>query len=609
MKHILLFLVIFSHGSLFGQLSVISSDESEHFLYVENTLLYVAQDIQLTQTANSMKPTLYLRENAELIQGEASSNLNGGTGNLSIYQRGTSSAYDYNYWSLPVAVRSTASSILDYIYEPIDELNSTRASLSSGLNGVSHPLQISSSWIYAFSGSNYSNWQYLGNQFDLYPGEGFSMKGVAGLNPTQIKGNSVNPGNAQLYDFNGTPNNGLIEIPIKKDQILLIGNPYPSSLNLDQFLMDNKSLTGIAYFWDSKADVNSHYLSDYVGGYGTYSPGLRQYAPPIVQNLTGYQLFKGSDMQRSPSPVAQGFMVIGRYDGVVRFENKYRVYANENTPTQFKSTQQNAGAMTLKTMFNSTYEKNLILGFNDASTTLIDHAMDAESMEFKPNDIFWNIGERRFVINVQPKVDEELIPLQLQLERDSQVTFSIEKLDHFDPDRIFIYDSLDKLYFGIRSGSVSLNLPAGIYKDRFYVSFIEKLPAEQQEITNDATPTSLDKPDITNNTENPEDPGTNLPLIEDIKTFDDKPTRVLLNSVEIFQNNKHQQLEIKLYYQSWIAQVSVFDLQGKQVFKHTILQKEKEFIYPTANLSKGIYIVRVKTKDEIEISKKIKVSN
>ncbi|WP_299156758.1 hypothetical protein [uncultured Christiangramia sp.] len=270
MKHTLLFLLIFSAGSVFAQLSITSSAEAEHYVYVQNRLLYVEKEISIDQKDSASRAGIYLRNNAGLLQGESDSNKNTGTGKLSVYQRGTSSGYDYNYWSLPVAVRSTEQSLVDYIFAPKDVLNSDKASLISDLNGKSDPLQISNRWLYAFSGTGYSNWQYLGNQFDLLPGEGFSMKGVNGFNLSTIKSEAINPGNAQLYDFRGIPNNGLIEIPIKKDQILLIGNPYPSLFDLDRFLLENKATTGIAYFWDSKAEVNSHYLSDYVGGYGTY---------------------------------------------------------------------------------------------------------------------------------------------------------------------------------------------------------------------------------------------------------------------------------------------------------------------------------------------------
>ncbi|WP_405198518.1 T9SS type A sorting domain-containing protein [Christiangramia sp. LLG6405-1] len=609
MKHTLLFLLIFSAGSVFAQLSITSSAEAEHYVYVQNRLLYVEKEISIDQKDPGSKAGVYLRNNAGLLQGESDSNKNTGTGKLSVYQRGRSSAFDYNYWSLPVAVRSTEQSLVDYIFAPIDELNSDKASLIPDLNGTSNPLQISNRWLYAFSGTGYSNWQYLGNQFDLLPGEGFSMKGVNGINLGMIKSEAINPGNAQLYDFRGIPNNGLIEIPIKKDQILLIGNPYPSLFDLDRFLLENKATTGIAYFWDSKAEVNSHYLSDYVGGYGTYSPGLRQYAPPIFRNESGAELFRGAEVNRSPSPIGQGFMVIGKQDGILRFTNSHRIYKGDDQIPIFKTSQeQESTTLTLKVTFNSSHEKNLILGFDERSTDQVDHGMDAKSMEQKSNDIFWDLNDINYVINVQPKIDEKLIPLLPQLKENTEVEFSISDLKNFDPDRVFIYDAEQNLYFGIRSGSLSLSLPAGQYKDRFYLSFIEKLP-EQAENTEKPDESESNEEQQNTEEESPEVGNTQNPETEDLKVFDSKPPRVLLNSIEIFQNNKLEQLEIKLFYNSWITQVSIYDLQGKQVYQQVLQNREKEFLYPTGNLSNAIYIVKVKTHDQIEISKKIRIRN
>ncbi|MFV9482201.1 T9SS type A sorting domain-containing protein [Christiangramia sp. ASW11-125] len=610
MKHTLLFLLIFSASSVFAQLSVTSSAEAEHYLYVENRLLYVEQEINIDQKDPGTKSGIYLRNNAGLLQGETDYNKNTGTGKLSVYQRGTSSAYDYNYWSLPVAVRSTEQSLIDYIFAPEDVLNSEKVSLSSDLNGKSDPLQISNRWLYAFSGTGYSNWQYLGNQFDLFPGEGFSMKGVNGLDLRVINSEAINPGNAQLYDFRGIPNNGLIEIPIKKDQILLIGNPYPSLFDLDRFLLENKATTGIAYFWDSKAEVNSHYLSDYVGGYGTYSPGLRQYAPPIFRNESGAELFQGAEVNRSPSPIGQGFMVIGKQDGIIRFTNNQRIYKGDDQIPIFKTSQRpSSTTLTLKITFNALHEKNLVLGFDERSTDQVDHGMDAKSIEQKSNDIFWNLNDINYVINVQPKIDEKLIPLLLQLKEHTQVEFSISDLQNFDPDRVFIYDAEQNLYFGIRSGSLSLSLSEGNYKNRFYLSFIEKLPPQEEENPEQINENENNEEQESAAEESTEDNNTQDAETEDLKVFDSKPPRVLLNSIEIFQNNKQEQLEIKLFYDSWITQIRIYDLQGKQVYQQVLQNREKEFLYPTGNLSNAIYIVKVKTNDQIEISKKVRISN
>ncbi|WP_295182341.1 T9SS type A sorting domain-containing protein, partial [uncultured Christiangramia sp.] len=191
----------------------------------------------------------------------------------------------------------------------------------------------------------------------------------------------------------------------------------------------------------------------------------------------------------------------------------------------------------------------------------------------------------------------------------TEVEFSISDLQNFDPDRVFIYDAEQNLYFGIRSGSLSLSLPAGHYKNRFYLSFIENLPEDQEENSEEIDESESNEEQQNTDEGSTEDSNSQDPETEDLKVFDSKPPRVLLNSIEIFQNNKQEQLEIKLFYDSWITQVSMYDLQGKQVYQQVLQNREKEFLYPTGNLSNAIYIVKVKTHDQIEISKKIRINN
>ncbi|MFV8226879.1 T9SS type A sorting domain-containing protein [Christiangramia aquimixticola] len=584
MKYALLFFLIFSQGICFAQLHISPSAEGDSYLYVRDRLLFVEKDINLyLNKKEHTQASLYLRKQAQLLQGFNSNIPNKGNGKISVFQKGTTGSYDYNYWGLPVAVSSPNFSLNDYIYEPITNTLSKNAKLISSLDGKASPLAISSNWIYTFSGTGYSNWQYLGKYFDLLPGEGFSMKGVDGVNLNQIEEEIINPGAAQTYDFRGLPNNGKIEISVKKDQILLLGNPYPSAIDLNKFLKDNKATTGIAYFWDSKAATNSHYVSDYVGGYGTYSPGTGQYLPPIFKRTgDGYTTGEsGIYIDRKTSPIAQGFMIIGKTDGVVLFDNSHRLYAgNQKEKSVFKSSEDQISLVKMNIEFSNSTKKQLILAFEDSSTMEEDHAMDARKMDYPKTDINWEIALKDYVINVRPKKEKELIPLHLSLEAEADIEFSIAEFLNFTPDRFFIYDASQDLYYGITNGALKLNLPAGDYRERFYVSYIEKLPEEVINQTDKEVPAELKK-----------------------------PARVLLNSIEIFQNNLEHQLEVAVLYESGLSSVGIFDLNGKLVKVENFKAGKKDFIISTYNLSNAVYIVKVRTKDNIEISKKISVKN
>ncbi len=577
--------MIFSSCGIYAQLHVSPSDKSDSYLYVKDRVLYVQNGIDLMENRRKeTQASIYLRKEAQLLQGPKNKNLNSGDGKISVFQEGTSNAFDYNYWGLPVKLENDKNIKLnDIIYEPLDKTESRKANLISGLDGNSRPLNISSKWIYTFSGHTYSNWQYAGDHFDLYPGEGFSMKGVNGINPDEIEGKVINSGSAQTYDFRGLPNDGRIELSIAQDQLLLVGNPYPSVLNLDDFLIQNTATTGIAYFWDSRENGTSHYLSDYEGGYGAYSPGAGIYVPAIFKNYPNEEETgeSGDVYVRKFSPIGQGFMVIGKTTGKVVFENSQRYFQKENRESsQFRKVESNSNeipSLRLNVQIDSIYTRQLVLAFNENATIGEDHAMDARKLDGVNNDISWNINNEDFVINVLPKKDEELIPLKLSLKKESVIHFSAADFNNFNPDRLFIYDTKEDLYYSIKTGYLKLKLPSGDYPNRFFVSFIEKLPLIDQ------TKTPVD--------------------------YRDKPAIVLLNTFDIYQNNRLEQLEVKVLYETDIRNIRLYDLNGKLLFNQKINGNQKEYYLPTGNLSTAVYIVKVNTSDNIELTKKIGIKN
>ena len=582
MRLSLLFLMIFSASTAFAQLHIQPSEKSDSYIYAKDRLVFVNNEINLTENhRKETQASIYLRKGSQLLQGNKNTNQNKGSGKISIFQEGTSNAYDYNYWGLPVAVGGDSKQINDLIYEPLSKTESRNTKLISALDGHSDPLGISNRWIYTFSGANYSNWSYAGDHFDLLPGEGFTMKGVNGYNLNEIEGQAINRGSAQTYDFRGLPNDGLIELPIKKDQILLVGNPYPSALNLDKFLTENTSSTGIAYFWDSRKNGNSHYLTDYEGGYGTYSPGAGIYVPAIFRKYpdaseTGET---GQVYSRKISPVAQGFMIIGKNDGKVSFQNSQRIFQKESLGTsEFKSPETPISSLRLNIEMDSAYVRQLVLAFKEDATPDEDHAMDARKMDNSPSDISWSLSGEAFVINVRPKKDEELIPLKITLDKETSLQFSVSELNNFNPDRLFIYDSRDDLYFGIKTGYLKMSLPKGEYNERFYLSFIDKLPVNKAD---------------------PQAP----------EGFKSKPPNILLNTIDIFQNNREEQLEVKILYESGLSNFRLYDLNGKLLFNQNFKGVPKDFTFPTGNLGNAVYIVKVNTTDKRELTKKIGIRN
>ena len=116
------------------------------------------------------------------------------------------------------------------------------------------------------------------------------MKGTSGSDATvpHTGAGQNNAGSRQRYDFRGKPNDGTITNAVLAGNFTLIGNPYPSAIDLNAFLNDPVNaavIDGRALFWEQAA-VNSHMLNQYQGGYGIYTPGTG-YTPADFWSYNG----------------------------------------------------------------------------------------------------------------------------------------------------------------------------------------------------------------------------------------------------------------------------------------------------------------------------------
>ena len=288
------------------------------FVYASNQYVYVKKALELSATTSNF----YLRNDGQLLQGTTGSGANKGLGNLSVFQEGTVNNYQFNYWCSPVGNSETTTSVnnpfgITQLGRPTTITATTPATASETYEGTASPLTISPFWINKFlvNLSSYSDWVQVGSASAINAGEGFTMKGSSGTDDIVFNGVANNPdGKHQRYDFRGKPNDGTIEIPVLPGEWTLTGNPYPSAIDLQAFLVGELNCTGTAYFWEQDKTVNSHYLSDYKGGYGTYSLlNLYVKAPFYSYDgagnpITNVQTGTGGDYKRKYAPIGQGFM-------------------------------------------------------------------------------------------------------------------------------------------------------------------------------------------------------------------------------------------------------------------------------------------------------------
>jgi len=336
------------------------------YVFMTNQYMTVMQDVNLNNTGN-----FYLRNTSQLLQKGTGASVNSGTGKLSVFQEGTVNNFQYNYWCSPVGTGAAGNPFgVSLLNRPTGLISSTAAEIlpPSNLNGTTtggagSTMQVASYWIWKFVSLSpvYANWQYVGNTQTLNPGEGFTMKGTSGTDALVADADGVQNKNllSQRYDFRGRPNDGTISVAISNGNLTLIGNPYASAINLNMYLVEHTGrsynattgvispggnpnvINGSAYFWEHSKTANTHNLTGYVGGYGTYvangvnigTPGTwtsatwNTYNGNGTLNTTGAS--SGSNFKRQFTPIGQGFMVQGIAAGSSVMKNAYRVFVKE----------------------------------------------------------------------------------------------------------------------------------------------------------------------------------------------------------------------------------------------------------------------------------------
>lgn len=416
------------------------------------------------------------------------------SGSIKRDQQGQSNLYNYNYWSSPVGTVNTTANNVNYTVGSVmkDGTTTTPQNIKwiGGYNGApTSPISIARYWLYKFDNyaNAYANWVQMNENSAVRVGQGYTMKGSGAASGTQN------------YSFVGKPNNGLINSnSISANQILLAGNPYPSSLDSEAFINDNESsINGTIYFWEHYATNNSHYLKDYQGGYATRN--LTGGVAPSSANVDFISKL-GTPSRGIPNrfiPVGQAFFLIGKADsgGTIIYNNNQRSFHKENDATnsnvmykitpQTKQLWQNndndvvveENYKKIRLGFNSRndYHRQILLGFIDGKATdEMDFGYDAYNMDNFPNDMFFLIGADNFIIQGVGAFNKNAsYPIGVKTDAEGIVKFMIDEVENFDPNQaIYIYDSETNTYNNIRTNNYEVNLIAGTNTTRFSLRFL-----------------------------------------------------------------------------------------------------------------------------------------
>jgi hypothetical protein len=530
-------------------------------------------------------------------------------------EQGTGSSYNYNDWSLSVgaingntATRGTgvastnaSTTIESVLFDGTNSSNPKPITFSSSYNvadgAATSPITISTYWMYTFNGADndYNAWNKIDEKTPLLPGEGFTMKGSSGASAVS---------DSQNYVFKGKPYNGDFTLPIAAGNDRLVGNPYPSAMDANEFILDNIKDTinleegqntvnvfnGALYFWHHFAK-STHNLADYQGGYATYTlmGGTQAYASDTRINATGAA---GNKIPERYIPVNQGFFVVAALDasidsttttvdgGNIVFKNSQRVfvrkgYTGTNTGSLFfksnvKKNKQKSikivdqrAKIRLDFSSNRGYHRQLLLGADAHASKNFDIGYDALLADLNEDDMFWNLNGAKMVIQaVNSFTDSEEIPIGIKLKEDGLISIKIDSLENLDSQvEIFIKDAETNQISPINNFPFQINLLAGEYLDRFSLTFKAKV---------------VDTP------------------IKIVKSE---------SSIQVFMNNKISELQIINTNNTKIVDINVFNYLGQRIKTWNSNLNLNRFGLPLKAAS-GVYVVQINTTKGM-ISKKI----
>ncbi|MDO9276265.1 MAG: LamG-like jellyroll fold domain-containing protein [Lutibacter sp.] len=578
-----------------------------------------------------------LEGESQLVQGDDSILDENSGGYIERDQQGTANSFNYNYWSSSVGPIGIGVGSNNAGYAISGVLKDGTSAASPGAitflpaywaadAGVTTPIIVSSYWLYAFNGADndYWSWKSIDQNTLLLAGEGYTMKGTSG---------GVAITNQQNYVFKGKPNSGNIALPILAGNDRLIGNPYPSAMDADEFIKDNIKETinskagrntknifnGALYFWDHFGEINTHILREYVGGYATFNliGGAKAISNDVRINDNNAE---GTKIPQQFIPVGQGFFVIAVLDanltnttttidgGDIVFKNTQRIFkteasgnsvfmkgtnaksastASEKKEKEKDNDENNSNSIKRSRIWlqfdsPSGYHRQLLVGLDKNASNHFDLGYDAPIADVNKEDMFWAFDEGKFVIQGVDNFDKKQeLPLGLVIFKAGLARIKIDAIENLDKKtKVFVKDKLTGITHEISKNPFEINLEPGDYFNRFSVTFN---PGKNKE----------------NHEEGPEE--------EQVNNDHKQNNADLLSTAGVllvYMNNTTAELQITKPVDAEITTVNLYNYLGQNI-KSWTTNLNANFLSLPINVASGAYIVQINTKNGPVVQKVI----
>ena len=286
--------------------------------------------------------------------------------------------------------------------------------------------------------------------------------------------------------FEGVPNNGNVSFTLATDGLPgknynLVGNPYPSTIDITDFLNGNMNVMGTLYFY-------THSLT--MGASGVFPQGTNYSS----RNRSGHTVSTHIDGDLHPVPsvpngtiqVGQGFLVKSLTGGTVTFTNAMRTGNNDNQFLRTTEIEKHRIWLNLKTD-TGTDINQMMVGYIEGATQAVDTDYDGllfgnigSSLSSKLDGAYYGIQGRSL-----PFDSNDIIPLAFKASAVGNYMISLTNTDGLfaGSQDIFVRDNLMGIDHNIKVSPYTFASDAGTFDSRFELVYTQALGVPSTDFT------------------------------------------------------------------------------------------------------------------------------
>ena len=348
--------------------------------------------------------------------------------------------------------------------------------------------------------------------------------------------------------FTGVPNNGIITQPIGLGYNLL-GNPYPSPISSDEFIVDNGFVKTL-YFWTHTAPasggvypVNNYASYTLLGGVASAAGGAIpnnkiQIGQGFFVNSVGAYSAKFTNEMREDAITTTQFFKGGVVSNPINEQEKHRIWLNLNSKT--------------------TPVNQILVGYIQGASPFVDEKIDGKMFDTSKTMLYNLIDNNEYVIQGKglPFTDEDVVKLGLKVIEAGDFEINIEQVDGlFTTQDVYVKDKYADVIHNLKEGSYKFIAQVGTFNDRFELFYKKPLQTEV----------------------------------------------VSSNTVDVLVKNND--LTIQTYH-SAISSIEVYDVLGKLIFTKSGINN-KQFNTNQISVSNQALIVKIQLENGENVIKKI----